>query len=33
MEELDEVLLEKLIDRIEYGKKQVKIKYKFMENK
>lgn len=33
MEGLDEILLEKLIERIEYSKKQVKIKYKFMENK
>lgn len=33
MEELDEQLLDKLIDRIEFKGKQVKIKYKFMENK
>lgn len=33
MEELDEQLLSKLIDRIEFKGKQIKIKYKFMENK
>lgn len=33
MEELKEDLLEKLIDRIEFQGRNIKIKYKFMENK